>query len=225
MKKLFARKYALIAGSAIAVLAVGSTAMATNGFSSWNTIKNITGGSDVAGTLNLSVGSSNGLTQSVSGLQPGDYTEMPVTITNSGTVSLGSITLGLTATPSTSALVSGTGSLDIFVQSCTVPWTGTTATNTTTGIKATTYACSGTASTALGVAPSSTSTQTTVGSLTSTTPALAGANLGTTSPNNTNNYLVTLSMPSNAPAADEGQSVSLAYTFTGTQQPSGAIGG
>jgi spore coat-associated protein N len=223
MKKLFARKYALIAGSAVAVLAIGSTAVATNGFSSWNTIKNIAGGSDTAGTLSLSAGSSNGLTQSVSGLQPGDYTEMPVTITNNGTVSLGSITLGLAASPSTSSLVTGSGSLNIEVQSCTVPWTGATA--TVNGVTATTYSCSGTASYALGVAPTASTGQVTVESLLTSTPALAGANLSSTSPNNVNNYLVTLSMPTNAPSSDQGQSVSLAYTFTGTQQPAGAIGG
>jgi len=223
MKKLFSRKYALIVGSAVAVLAIGSTAVATDGFSSWDTFTNIAGGSDTAGTLSLSAGASGGLSQSVSGLQPGDYTEMPVTITNNGTVSLGSITLGLGANPSTSDLVSGAGSLDIEVQSCTVPWTANTA--TVNGVTATTYSCSSTSEDALGVAPTASTGQVTVESLLTSTQALAFSNLSSASPNNVNNYLVTLSMPADAPNSDQGQSVSLTYTFTGTQAPAGAIGG
>jgi hypothetical protein len=220
MKRLFARKYAIVAGSALAALAIGGTALATNGFSSWSANQHTSGGPYTAATLTLAASSSSVLTQSVSGLQPGYHTEIPVTVANSGTVPFGSISLGVTASPSSSALVSGTGSLDIEIQTCTVPWTPSTV--TINGIAVTTYSCTGTVSTALGVSPSSASAQTSVESLLSSPSALTGANLGI---NSNNNYLITLSMPTNAPNSDQSQSVSLSYIFTGTQTSPSYIGG
>ncbi len=214
----FSHKNLFIAGSAVAALVFGITAVATSGFSNWSSPQSISGGPYSTGTVTLSAGSSSVLSQSISGLQPGYHTEMPVTVINSGTVPFGSITLGLSANPTNSELVSGTGSLDVEVQTCSVAWTPTTT--TVNGVAVTTYLCSGTMGTALGVSPSSSSPQTTAGSLLANPSTLVGSNLGITS----NHYLITLSMPSDAPNSDQGQSVTLTYTFTGTQTAPGYIG-
>ena len=205
-------KIAMITGTALSAASLVVVGFSTNGFSSWNALKNVTGGTLTAGTLTLTVGNATNLSQSVSNMIPGDYSESAFNLTNGGTNQFASVSLGVTA-PTSSALVTSTSGLELEIQSCSVAWTAASATGAN-GSTVTTYTCSGTTSTVL--------TKTPVSSLVGATSAttLTGTNL---QPAAVQYDMATLSLSTSAPNTMQGDSAQLAYAFTGVSGTPGQV--
>ncbi|WP_409330246.1 TasA family protein [Trujillonella humicola] len=136
-----------------------------------------------------------------SGFVPGDSLTRAVTLTNSGTSALSSVTLSTTATVSSILTTNTTNGLQLGVRSCSQPWTqgGTSA--------APVYTCGGTV-TDLGTTP-------VVGNRT-----LAGMN--SLNPGGTDHLTFTISLPTAADNAFQGKSSTLSLVFTGTQRAAAA---
>ncbi|RBY86932.1 TasA family protein [Blastococcus sp. TF02A-26] len=131
---------------------------------------------------------------------PGDAMTRAVTLTNTGTSALSTVTLGTTATVS-SVLNTDANGLKLTVRSCTVPWTQAgTAT-------APTYTCGGTV-TDFG-----------------TTPVVSNrtlAGLNSLTAGGTDHLTFTISLPETAGNDLQGKSSTLSLVFTGTQRAAGA---
>jgi hypothetical protein len=139
---------------------------------------------------------------------PGDSLTRAVTLVNSGTSALSSVTLGTTATVP-SVLNTDANGLQLNVKSCSVPWTQGASGNTPT------YTCSGGTVTDFGTTPV-VSTRTLAGlrSLNPVDPAVSGS--GT-------DYLTfTISLPTSAGDNLQGKTSTLSLVFTGTQRAAGA---
>jgi hypothetical protein len=138
---------------------------------------------------------------STTGFVPGDSLTRSVNLVNSGTVGLGSVTLGTTvATPSVLTTDTANG-LQMAVKSCAVPWTqaGTAS--------AATYTCSS-GERLLASGPA-------VGNMALSNPASLAAG-GT-------DYLTfSISLPTTADNTFQGKSAALSLTFTATQKTGSA---
>ena len=133
---------------------------------------------------------------------PGDSMTRAVTLTNSGTSALSSVTLGVTATTSSVLNTDTVNGLQLSVKSCSVPWTqGGTAT-------APTYTCAGGSVTDLG-----------------TTAVISNrtlAGLNSLNPGGVDNLIFSISLPTTAGDNFQGKTSTLSLVFTGTQRAAGA---
>jgi len=131
------------------------------------------------------------------GFVPGDSLTRSVNLVNSGTVGLGSVTLGTTVGASSVLTTDTVNGLQMAVKSCSVAWTqgGTSS--------APTYTCSGTQR-VVGAGPA-------VGNIVLNTPAslTAGA---------TDYLTFTVSLPGSADNTFQGKTAALSLTFTATQR-------
>ena len=136
-----------------------------------------------------------------SGFLPGDSMTRAVTLTNSGTAALSSVTLGTTATVPSILTTNTTNGLQLNVKSCSQAWTqgGTAA--------APTFTCGGTV-TDLGTTP------------VVSNRTLAGMN--SLNPGGTDHLTFTISLPSAADNAFADKSATLSLVFTGTQRAGNA---
>lgn len=165
-----------------------------------------TGGpqSITTGTVTIALGatgaSTNRLDVNASAVAPGDTIQRSVDLSNTGSLNLASITLGISASPSSSLDTDPTNGLQTTVKSCSVAWTESGPPYT--------YTCSGTTTTVL----SSTAVATLEGAASSMTPlnALTGGG--------TDHLVVTLTLPTSAPNGFQNLTSTLSYDFTGTQR-------
>lgn len=158
------------------------------------------------GTVVIALGatgaSTNRLNVNASGIAAGDTIQRTVDLTNSGTLSLASITLGMSASTSSLLDTDATNGLQTVIDECSVPWTeGGTA-------PAYTYTCSGTTTPILS--------STSVFALKSTPATLAG--VAALSPSGTDHLRVTLTLPSTAGNTFQGLTSTVSYNFLGTQR-------
>lgn len=190
-----------------AVLLAGAAALAAHGaFATFTS--GATGGPQAISTGTVVIGlgatgaSTNRLTVSASGVAPGDTIQRSVDLSNTGTLNLASVTLGMTASPSSALDTDSTNGLQMTVQSCSVAWTeaGTAP--------AYTYTCSGTTTSVLSSTPVATLKTTPA-----TLPGLASLTAG-----GTDHLLVTLTLPTSADNSFQNLSSTLSYNFTGTQR-------
>lgn len=190
-----------------AALLTGGAALAGHGaFATFTSAA--TGGSQTisSGTVVIALGATgaatNRLNVNATAVAPGDTISRSVTLSNSGTLGLASLTLGVTATTSSSLDTDATNGLQTTVSSCSVPWTeaGTAP--------AYTYTCSGSTATVLAATPVST--------LKSTASSLSG--LHSLTAGGTDYLMVQLSLPSSAPNSFQNITSTLSYSFTGTQR-------
>jgi spore coat-associated protein N len=186
-----------IAGAAAAVAGLGTFGTFTS--STTPVATQVTTGS-VAINLAQPSGSFS-IPATTTGFVPGDSLTRAVTLNNSGTAGLSSITLGSTA--STANLLSSdtVNGLQLAVKSCPVPYTqgGTAA--------APTYTCSG-AETVLANGAAVTSLQ---------LPGLASLN-----PGGSDNLVFSVTLPTSAGNSFQGLSNTLNLTFTGVQRTGSA---
>ena len=156
------------------------------------------------GTVTIVLGatgaSTNRLNVNASGVAPGDTIQRSVDLSNSGSLNLASITLGITASPSSTLDTDATNGLQTTIQSCSVAWTEAGPPYT--------YTCSGTKTTVL----TSTAVSSLEGSASGLTP------LSSLSAGGTDHLVVTLTLPTTAPNAFQNLSSTLSYNFTGTQR-------
>jgi hypothetical protein len=182
-----------IAGAAAAVAGLGTFGTFTS--STTPVATQVTTG-NVAINLAQPSGSFS-IPATTTGFVPGDSLTRAVTLSNSGTAGLSSITLGTTASASNLLSSDTVNGLQLAVKSCSVPYTqgGTAA--------APTYTCSG-AETPLVTGPAVTNLQ---------LPALSSLN-----PGGSDNLVFTVSLPTSAGNTFQGLSNTLNLTFTGVQR-------
>jgi spore coat-associated protein N len=194
-KKLALSGVLLAAGAALA----GHGAFAT--FTS-----SATGGPQTVstGTVTIVLGSTgssaNRLNINATGVAPGDTIQRSVNLSNSGSLNLAAITLGLSASPTSTLDTDAADGLQTTVQSCSVAWTEAGPPYV--------YTCSGTTTSVLA--------STAVATLKATPAALPG--IGSLTASGSDHLLVTLSLPSVTGNSFRNLSSTLTYTFTGTQR-------
>ena len=142
-------------------------------------------------------GTNNRLSIGASNIAAGDTIQRAVTVRNTGTIPLASVTLTTTATTSSLLDTDTTNGLQMLLERCSVAWTET-------GGPPYTYTCGGTTSSVLASAP-----------VVGTNLSLSNLALGT----GVDNFLrVTLTLPSAAPNTLQAQSSVIQYTFTATRR-------
>lgn len=191
-------------GISLVLLAAGGALAGPGVFASWTS--QATGGpqSISTGTVTIALGatgaSTNRLTVNASGVAPGDTIARSVDLQNTGSLNLASVTLGISANPSTTLDTDATNGLQISVQSCSVAWTEAGPPYT--------YTCAGGTTTTL--------VSSSVAALESTPTTLSGVNSLTAG--GTDHLVVTLTLSTSAPTSMEGLTSTLSYNFTGTQR-------
>ena len=183
--------------TAAAVVGVGTFAVFTNTAS--------VSQSTSSGTVTLNPISANGANNRLSigatNIAAGDTIQRAVDIKNPGNLTLASVTLTTSASPSSLLDTDTTNGLQMVLDRCSVAWTES-------GGPPYSYTCGGTTSTVLGSTP-------VIGS------NLALSNLTLTA--GTDNFVrVTLTLPSAAPNTLQGQSSTITYAFTATQRAGAA---
>jgi hypothetical protein len=185
-----------VLGAAASVAGLGTFATFTSSTSASQSIN--------GGTVSVALGSagtaSNRLTIGASNLVAGDTIQRAVTLTSTSSDPLASVQLTTTASPSSALDTDATNGLQMVIDKCSVPWTeGGTA-------PAYTYTCGGTTTSVLA-------------SRAVIASSVALGSLAATSTASSTDYLrVTLTLPSSAPNALQGQSSSISYNFVGTQR-------
>jgi spore coat-associated protein N len=189
-----------VLGAAASVAGLGTFATFTSSTSASQSIQ--------GGTVSIALGSagtaSNRLTIGASNLVAGDTIQRAVDLTSTSSDPLASVQLTTTASPSSALDTDASNGLQMVIDKCSVAWTeGGTA-------PAYTYTCGGTTSAVLA-------SRAVIGS------SVALSNLAATAGASSTDHLrVTLTLPSAAPNALQGQSSSISYNFVGTQRAAAA---
>ncbi len=185
-------------------LGVVGAAAAVAGMGTFGTFTSTTSGSEAvsSGTVNIALGGNGGVNDfstNATNIVAGDTIQRAVTLANTGTADLSTVTLTTTALPSSKLDTDATNGLQLKIDSCSAAWTkGGTATVPT-------YTCGGTTTNVLAAKP-------VIGANTTvnTTKALtAGVS---------DNMMVTLTLPQAADNTFQNLSSTINYAFTGTQR-------
>ncbi|MFJ4171776.1 TasA family protein [Paenarthrobacter sp. NPDC089714] len=187
-------------GKILASVALVGTAAAVAGMGTYGAFTSSTSASQAvtAGTVTIALGTgaSNTLNVPVAGLLPGDKVEKLVTLANTGNSDLNNVTLTTSAGATGSLLTTDTtNGLQLTIENCSVPWTGSAAP----------YTCGGTKTTVLASAPVIGANKV-LNNLTSLTSA------------KTDNLKVTTAFPTTADNTFQGATSTIAFSFTGTQR-------
>ncbi|MFF1252661.1 TasA family protein [Pseudarthrobacter sp. NPDC058329] len=189
-------------GKILASVALVGTAAAVAGMGTYGAFTSTTSASEevTAGTVKIAVGTgaNNTMNVPVTGVLPGDKSEKLVTLANSGDSDLNNVTLSTAAAGTTASLLTTdqTHGLQLTIENCTVPWTGSAAP----------YTCAGGTSSVVLTSPI----------ITGTPKALA--NLTALTAGNTDNLKVTTTLPGTASDDFQGLTSTVDFTFTGTQR-------
>ncbi len=173
------------------------------GLGTFATFTSTTSASQTAssGTMTIALGApgaANRLTVNATGLVPGDTAQRAFNLTNSGSTSLASIAMTVTASPSSLLDTDATDGLQMVVDRCSVAWTESGSS------PAFTYTCSG-------------STSTIIASRSIVGANLNMAGLSALTGGGTDYLRVTLTLPTNAGNTFQGLSSTVTYSITGTQ--------
>lgn len=187
------------------ILLAGGAALAGHGAFATFTSSATGGGEQITtGTVSIALGATgaptNRLNVSAAGVAPGDSISRSVDLSNTGTLNLASITLGVSASPTSALDTDATNGLQTTVKSCSVAWTEAGPPYT--------YTCSGTTTTVVSATP--------VATLKSSPTALTG--LSSLTASGSDHLLVTLSLPTGADNTFQTLTSTLSYAFTGTQR-------
>lgn len=186
----------------LSLAALGASA-GIAGLGTFATFTSTTSASQTASSATMTIalgtpGAANRLTVNATGLVPGDTAQRAFNLTNSGSTSLASIKMTVTASPSSLLDTDATNGLQMVVDRCSVAWTesGTSP--------AFTYTCAGTTSSIIA------------------SRAIIGSNLDMTglsalTAGGTDYLRLTLTLPSNAGNSFQGLSSTVTYAITGTQ--------
>lgn len=193
-------------GKVLASLALVGTAAAVAGMGTYGAFTSTTSASSdvTSGTVTIALGTSgtanNRLNVAATGVVPGDTIQRAVTLSNTGSQNLASVTLTTAASTSSLLDTDATNGLQVQIDSCSVPWTeaGTSP--------ALTYTCTG------GTTGTVLATRAVIGS------NLALGNLNTVTAGTTDYLRVTLSLPTSANNSFQGLNSVVGFTFTGTQR-------
>jgi hypothetical protein len=183
---------------------MGTTALAAGAatFGTWTTTTtaNMTVGSGTV-ALTYQAGSyTNTLTTAASGLVPGDIVKRAFQINNTSTDTLASVTMAASGSGS----LLGVGGLTAQLDECSSGWVEVGHV----------YTCTGTTTAMLA--------STALSTLTGAASTLSNAS-GTVDQAGVHSMLLTLSLPSAAANALQGQSSTITWTFTGTQRAADSL--
>jgi predicted ribosomally synthesized peptide with SipW-like signal peptide/uncharacterized repeat protein (TIGR01451 family) len=158
-----------------------------------------------SGTVSLNPisvnGANNRLSVGASNIAAGDTIQRTVNVKNTGNITLASVTLTTSASPSSLLDTDTVTGLQMVIDKCSVAWTET-------GGPPYTYTCAGTTSSVLASAP-----------VIGTNLALSNVTLTA----GTDNFLrVTLTLPSGAGNTLQTKSSTITYAFTATQRAGAA---
>ena len=148
-----------------------------------------------AGSVNLSSGIGE-VSMDASDIAPGDTIQRRVTLTNDGTLDLGSLTLVSSGGATPPAIYSGPTGLTLTVDKCV----------------------GGTWSAAFACSSGSTASVFSTASVDIASPVDVKAALDSDTAGGNDALLFTVGLPSTAPDTMQGQSVTITYTFDGTQR-------
>jgi spore coat-associated protein N len=196
-KRTSTRTKALVTGGLVALTAAGVGGAAFAAFTgTTNAAQSVASGTvSLAGIGTNAAG--NRLTVGASNIAAGDTIQRAVTLTNSGTIDLASVTLTTNATTSSLLNTDTVTGLQMTIDKCSTGWTES-------GAFPYTYTCGGTTSSVLASTP------------------VIGANLAlsnlTLTASAVNNLRVTLTLPGAAGNTLQAQTSVINYTFTGTQR-------
>lgn len=181
---------ASLLGAAAAVAGLGTYGAFTSSTEASTTVTNATMRIDMVAN-----GGSNNLQVSATGLIPGDKVQRLITLANSGTAELASITL--TTAPSAASVLTTdtTNGLQLVIESCDQTWTA--------GAQGAGYTCGGTKKSVLASRP-----------VIGTNVALA--DLSSLTGGETDNLLVTQTLPSSAGDSFQGATATVNFAFTAT---------
>ena len=150
-------------------------------------------------SIDLAVpGGAKSIPVATSGFLPGDSLSRVVHLSNDGDVSLASVSLSTTATPTSALVTDPVNGLQLTLQSCSKSWT-----ETDTAAGAPTYTCGGTQNTLYSG------------------PAIATAaltNPASLAPGGTDKLMFTLALPTTAGNAEQNLSATLNLSFVGVQR-------
>ena len=195
-KRASTRTKAVVAGGLVALPAAGVGGAAFATFTGTSTASQaVDSGTVSLSSINGNV-AGNRLTVGASNIAAGDTIQRAVTMTNTGSIDLASITLDTAASTTSLLDTDATNGLQMTIDSCTVPWTESAFPYV--------YTCSGTVSSVLA-SSSVIGTGRTLNNLDLTNGA-------------TNNLRVTLSLPNAAGNTLQNQASVIDYTFTATQR-------
>lgn len=193
-------------GKVLASVALLAGAAGVAGLGTFGSFTSTTSASQsvASGTVTIGLGAAgpaNRLSVAASGLVPGDTVQRAVTLTNSGTQNLSTVTLTTTASPSSKLDTDVANGLHLALDACSVPWTeaGTAP--------AYTYTCTGTTTTVLASQP-----------VIAANAALSGLNSLTAGSSGTDNLRATLTLPASADNTFQNLTSTITLAFTGTQR-------
>ncbi|MDP9694396.1 UNVERIFIED_ORG: hypothetical protein J2X79_001951 [Arthrobacter globiformis] len=179
-------------GAAAAVAGLGTYGGFTSSTNASTTLTNAT--MEISLSAN---GGSNNLQVAAAGLLPGDKVQRLITLANSGTADLASVTLTTSPTVASVLTTDTANGLQIVIESCDQAWTA--------GAQGTGYTCGGTKKSVLATRP------------------VIAANIALASLNSLtgglkDNLLVTQTLPDTAGDAFQGVTSTVNFAFTATQR-------
>ncbi len=199
MSAVLSTRAKLLASAALLAAAAGAAGLGTFGsFTSTTSASASVSSGTVAIALGANGTAANRLTVAATGIVPGDTMQRAVTLSNGGDQTLSAITLSTTATTS-SPLDTDPNGLQMKIEKCSTVWVeaGTAP--------AYTYTCGGTKTTVLAQ-------QSIIGA------NLALSGLSALTNGQSDNLMVTMSLPVAAGNNLQGASSVISFAFTGTQR-------
>lgn len=183
---------ASLLGAAAAVAGLGTYGGFTSSTNASTTLTNATMEISLAAN-----GGSNNLQVAAAGLLPGDKVQRLITLANSGTADLASVTLTTAPTAASVLTTDTTNGLQIIIESCDQAWTA--------GAQGTGYTCGGTKKSVLVSRP-------VIGA------NVALASLSSLTGGLKDNLLVTQTLPDTAGDTFQGVTSTVNFAFTATQR-------
>lgn len=191
-------------GKVLASVALLAGAAGVAGLGTFGSFTSTTSASQsvASGTVTIGLGvagPANRLSVAAAGLVPGDTVQRAVTLTNSGSQNLSTVTLTTTASPTSKLDSDTTNGLHLALDACSVPWTeaGTSP--------AYTYTCSGITTPVLASQP-----------VIAANAALSG--LSSLTAGASDNLRSTLTLPAGADNTFQNLTSTITFAFTGTQR-------
>jgi spore coat-associated protein N len=192
----------VLASTALLAAAAGAAGLGTFGSftSTTSASEAVTSGTVVVG-LGATGTADNRLSVAANGVVPGDTITRAVKLSNTGNQNFGGVTLTTTAGTSSKLDVDATNGLQLQIDKCSTAWSEA-GNGTTTPY---TYSCSGTTTNVLA-------SRAIIGS------NLTLNNLASLTAGNSDNLLVTITLPTSADNTFQGLTSTINFAFTATQR-------
>jgi hypothetical protein len=202
------RPKTVIAGAAVTGAAVAVLVVLSFGFAGYSLFSGEAGqvntqiSSGVVTVALKNPGASQSLAIGAQNIAPGDTLAREVQLANTGTVTIGSAVMAITASNPSAALWSSANGLQLSIKTCSTPWSSTQLPD-----GGYTYACPGQEQTVYGPEAATSAAQG------MTLPSV----LANIAPGQSTDFVVSLLYPSVAGNSSSSENENLTWTFTATQ--------